>query len=330
MEPILNRQEIAELLQAIRNGQVPLEGGITGEKQHDRFLSAEKVDLFNLEQKQSEESRFPNFDLILDNFCKHYSIALTNELQRTFSITRNNLGSMEFQQFITSLDNPGAIGILNMPPLKQGVLFIADPSLSFTIIELMLGASPETEFKPPDRALTTLELTILRPLIELSCQCFDKTFKPMLEIETNLHKIESSPRLVSITEPDSEVLTSTLTVQFKEISGEITLAFPVATLSPIREKLHSLLNLHEMTKGSWRNILEKSVQTMEMELIAQSGTLDLTVGQITNLQPGDILPIGYDPNAPVKILVGDKPKFLAKPGSHGGKKAINITSVYEN
>lgn len=329
MEPILNRQEIAELLDAIRSGQVPLETS-PADQQHDRFLNAQKIDLFNLATKQSEESRFPNFDLILDSFCKNYSIALTNELQRPFTITRGNLGSIEFQQFITSLENPGAIGILNMPPLKQGVLFITDPKLSFTIIELMLGASPELKLNPPERTLTTLELTILRPLIELSCQCFDKTFKPMLNIETSLHKIESSPRLVSITEPDSEVLTCTLTVQFRDITGEITLAFPVATLSPIREKLRSLLNLHEMTKGSWKNILEKSIYDMQMELTAQSGTLNLTVGQIANLKPGDILPIGYDPNAPVKILVGDQAKFQAKPGLHGGKKAINITSVYEN
>ena len=327
MEPILNRQEIAELLQAIRNGQVPIEESWS---RAEKSVDAREIDLFNIAVKQSEEGRFPNFDLILDNFCKHYSIALTNELQRTFSITRTNIEAMEFQKLVSNLGSPGAIGILNLPPLKQGVLFITDPKLSFTLIEIMLGASSSVTSSPPDRALTTLELTILRPLMQLSCKSFNKTFQPLLEIDTKLHKVESNPRLVSTTEPDAEVLTATLSVQIKEVTGEITIAFPVATLSPIREKLKTLLNLHEMTRGSWRGILQQSIQEMVMELTAQSGTMELTVGQIVGLQTGDILPLGYDPNGPLKIMVGDKPKFLASPGTLKGKKAISITSVYDN
>lgn len=328
MEPILNKQEIAELLLAIRSGQIPLD---TPEgRRQERLQNALEIDLFNLERKQSEESRFPNFDLILDNFCMNYTIALTNELQRNFTITRNTIEAFEFQKFVADMGEPGAIGILNMPPLKQGVLFITDLPFSYAMIEIMLGASPDIEAKPPERQLTTLELTMMRPLMELSCGCFDKTFKPLINIETHLHKIDSSPRLVSVTEPDSEVLTSKLTVNLKGGSGEITLAFPVTTLAPIREKLHGLLNMDEMTKGSWRAILQKSIQKMEMHLTAQSGTMDLTVGQIANLREGDILPLDYDPNGPLRILVGDQLKYFAKPGTHRGKKAISITSVYDN
>lgn len=327
MEPILNKQEIAELLGAIRSGQVPLDDRIEAGEQ---FLDAKEIDLFNMAVTQSEESRFPNFDLILDNFCRHYSIALTNELQRTFNITRVSLEAVEFQEFMATLGTPGAIGILNMPPLKQGVLFMADPRLSFSFIEMMLGASPEIDITPPNRSLTTLELTILKPLLGLACGSFDRVLRPLVDLNTTLHKVESNPRLVSITEQDSEVLVSRLTVDMRETTGEITVAFPVATLSPLREKLKGLLNLHEMTKGSWLSILERSVQDMPTTLTAQSGTMELTVGQILGLNEGDILPLDYDPNSPLKILVGDRLKFKAKPGTHRGKKAISITGVYDN
>lgn len=327
MEPILNKQEIAELLLAIRAGEVPLDAA--GDQPPGRFLEASEIDLFHIGLKQSEESRFPNFDLILDNFCKNYSIALTNELQKTFTITRTGIEALEFQEFINTIGPPGAIGILNLPPLKQGILFIADPKLSFTLIEIMLGASIEHESSPPARSLTTLELTILKPLLALACPSLDKAFKPLEQITSNLHKIENSPRLVSITEPDAEVLVSKFNVDMKETSGEITIAFPVATLSPIREKLRSLLNLHEMTKGNWRVNLEESAQTIPTTLTAQSGTLNLTVGQILALKKDDILPIDYDPNSPLKILVGDKLKFFARAGTHKGKKAISITEVHD-
>ena len=44
---------------------------------------------------------------------------------------------------------------------------------------------------------------------------------------------------------------------------------------------------------------------------------------------GDILTLDYDPNLPLKVLVEDKPKFFAIPGTHNGKKAISLTGVYQ-
>ncbi len=327
MEPTLSREEIAALLQAIHDGEVPLN---ENEERQEHLAPVQDIDLFNSTQNQTEEVRFPNFDLIIDNFCRHYAIALTNELQRSFDITRTNLEATTFKQFINTMGAPGAIGIFNLPPLKQGALFSTSLNLSYTLIEMTLGAPTEIDSEAPQRPLTTLEITMLRPLLELANTCFDATFKPLLDIESSLHKIESNPRLVSITEDESEVLIAKLAVQFKEITGEITLAFPVAALAPIREKLRLLLNLHEITKGNWQNIIKKSVCDMVMELTAQSGVMEMNIGQIAGLKKGDILPLNYDPDTPLKVLVGNQLKFFAKPGLMRGKKAISITGLYDN
>lgn len=326
MEPILNKHEIAELLRALREGAIPADS--KSEQQQEKFLSCQPIDLFNLVVRQPEEIRFPNFDLILDNFSKNYSVSLTNDLQRTFSITRTGLESAEFQEFIHKMSTPGAIGILNLPPLKQGVLVIFDPNLSYSLVEIMLGASADLSSTPPARSLTTLELSILKPLLSLSCGSIDRAFKPLLDIASTLRKVESNPRFVSVTEPDAEVLVSAFQVEIGEISGELTLVFPVATLSPVREKLKGLLNLHEMALGTWPQIIENAVQELPTTITAQSGMVTLTVDQILKLKKGDIIDIDYDPNSPLKILVGNKLKFFAKPGVHHGKKAISLTGVY--
>jgi flagellar motor switch protein FliM len=120
MEPILNRAEIADLLKAIHEGQVPLS---LDEAQED-FLDCTPVNLFQLARPDKEQFRIPNFDIILDAFCRHYATSLTNQLQRTFSVTRVSLETFEFQNFMADKSQPGAIGILDLPPLKQGALII--------------------------------------------------------------------------------------------------------------------------------------------------------------------------------------------------------------
>jgi flagellar motor switch protein FliM len=46
------------------------------------------------------------------------------------------------------------------------------------------------------------------------------------------------------------------------------------------------------------------------------------------MEIGDILELDYDPSAPLKVLVEEKVKFSAIPGTHNGKKAISLTGIF--
>lgn len=326
MEPILSKTEIAELLRGILDGKVPLD---EEEKEHPSFLACTPANLFQLTRPDSEQFRIPNFDIILDIFCRSYATSISNELQRTFTITRTALESFEFQKFMADKTNPGAIGILDMNPLQYGAMIIFDPVLSFSMLEIMLGASSELESLHLDRRLTTIELNILRTILADACNDLNKAFSQLMEMHTALIKLENNARMVSLVEPDAEVIVGTFMVKVGEQSGEIHLIFPFATLEPIRESLKELLNIPTITKSTWQAVLEEEIQEVPATVVAQSGTITLSINQMLHLQAGDILDLDYNPNAPLKVLVEDKLKFLAIPGTHNGKKAINLTSVYQ-
>lgn len=324
MEPVLTKSEIADLLKAIGEGTVSLE---LDEKDQDTFLECDPVNLFNLAMPDSEQFRIPNFDIILDSFCRLYSTSLTNQLQRTFSIHRTNLATFEFQKFMADKHAPGAIGILDMHPLKYGALMIVDPQLSFSIIEMMLGASTDLDSPNLDRKLTTIELNILKTIIADACNDLNKSFAQLLEMQASLIKVENNARLVSIVEPEAEVIVGTFVAKVGQYSGEIHMVFPFATLEPLREPLKELLNISTATTSTWQSVLEDEIQEIPATIIAQSGTISLTVKQVLKMETGDILAIDYDPNAPLRVLVEEEPKFYAIPGTNNGKKAISLTTV---
>lgn len=324
MEPILNKKEISDLISAIKSGQVTLD---LDDESLDSFLACTPINLFQLSRPDSEEFRIPNLDIILDVFCRHYGTSLTNQLQRTFSITRTSLQSFEFQKFMADKSSPGAIGILDMAPLKHGALVIIDPKLSFTMIEIMLGASADLDSLELTRRLTTIELNIIRTLLTDACTDINKAFGQLVELKTNLIKLENNARLVSIVEPEAEVIVATLLTKVGEHSGEIHLVFPFATLEPLRDMLKELLTLSTTTRSSWQVVLEDEIEEVPVTLAAQSGTITLSVDSILKMQTGDVLEIDYNPNNPLKVLIEEKAKFVAIPGTHNGKKAINITEV---
>lgn len=327
MEPILSKQEIADLLQAIKNGQVSTDIEDDGDL-NNYAIECTPINLFQFSKKQSAEQRIPNFDIILDAYGQNYAISLTNLLQRTFNISRNSIEFSPFQEFLISKDDLGSIGVLNFSMLKSGALIIFDPALSFSLIEIMLGASVELDPLQLSRKLTTIELNVLKYVMSNCCGDLDRAFKPILEQESSLMKVENNQRLVSITEPESEVLVGSFTVNVGDTSGEMSMVFPLSTLEPVREPLKELLSVQTSSQNLWSDTLRQDAIELHTDVIAQSGLINLSVGEVAQLQPGDIIDLDYDPNSPLKVLVEGQLKFFAQPGTHNGKKAISLTGVY--
>ncbi len=326
MEPILSKQQIADLLSAIRSGKVPLD--LDDDDRSEKFLDCEPVDLFQIShQKKEDHVRIPNFDIILDNFCRNYSISLTNQLQRTFNITRTSMENCEYQEYLAKRKNPGSIGMLSLLPLQHNALLVFDRQLSYSMIEVMLGASTELDPLQLDRSLTTIELSILKTAMRDACLDIEKAFRQITTLSANLIKIENNTRLVSITSPESEVLVGTFHVKVDDLSGEIDIVFPAVTLDPLRKKLCDLLMVDVSTRDTWRTELEYALQKTSVDIVAQSGAITMTIENILRMQTGDIIQIDYDPNSPLRILVEDQLKFNARPGTSNGRKAISITGI---
>ncbi len=314
MEPILSKQEIADLLAAIKSGAIDVDGvddkGFGGPVPK----SAVDIDLFQLyvHEEISGEMRIPNLDIILDIFARNFSTTLTNALQRTFLVERQE------------------ITIYSTDPLKYGCLFHFDNLLAFTLLEIMLGSSPSSNLMALDRNLTTIEINVLKSTMEGLGPDLAKAMKPVVEMNPGLIKAENNFRLVNIVEEETEVLVTSFRLQAgNDQAGEMRLIIPYLTLEPLREKFKEIVSVAQASY-TWGRVFSREVLEMAVLVTARSGTLSMSIRDIMALKVGDIVDLGYDPNRPLDILVEDRPKFFAIPGERNGKKAFHITGPYSN
>jgi flagellar motor switch protein FliM len=63
---------------------------------------------------------------------------------------------------------------------------------------------------------------------------------------------------------------------------------------------------------------------MEVSISANLGELYLTIQEILDLKTEDIITFDYDEEAPIKVMVDRKQKFIAQPGLRNGKKAVRL------
>lgn len=330
MEPILSKNEIAELLTAIKSGDIATDGVDDGHIQAPKFLLAKEIDLFQTYQRSSTGSdiRIPNFDIIIDMFARNFGTSLTNALQRSFMVERVDISSTTFEQCLLDLNNQGAVGIFSTDPLKYGCLFHFDTFMSFSLLELMLGSSVSNESLPLERSLTTIEVNILKNTMRSIAKDLQKAFTPIVHMKPSMTKVENNFRLVNIVDEETEVLVSTFNISVGgEQSGQMRFIIPYLTVEPYREQFREMVSVTQASTG-WRALFVRESMEMNCNIVARSGLVEMTVRQILNLRPGDIIDLGYDPEQPLKVLVENQPKFLAIPGERNGKKAFHITSRY--
>jgi flagellar motor switch protein FliM len=329
VEPILSKEEIAELLIAIKAGKVPVDPVDQDPRRGRRQLHAMEIDLLRTYDRATDsgEMRIPNLDIVLDNFARRFSTSLTNTLQRNFSVDREEISTTNFQQSLLDLKNQGAVGIYGTTPLKHGCLFHFDNLLAFTLLEIMLGSSQASESLALDRNLTTIEMAILRTCMEDICEDLQAAMRPVHDIEAVLTKVENNFRLVNIVDHETEVLVTSFHIRLAgERCGTMRMIIPYLTLEPLREKFKALVTISQATANSWTRTLIQEALEMESQVISRSGQLTMSVRKILSLRPGDIIELPYNPDQPLTIAVEDKPLFLAIPGERNGKKAFHITS----
>jgi len=206
---------------------------------------------------------------------------------------------------------------------------VLDSELCFSLVEIMLGASTEISPLYLSRKPTSIELNVLKSAMHAACGDIDKSLEQVTEIESSIVKVESNPRLVSIAEPDADILAGNFQIKVGNLSGTFDLVFPVATLDPIRDQLRDLLTVKTVRQSGWHDLLIEEINKMSSTVIAQSGIITMPVRKVIKLKKGDILNIDYDPNSPLKILVEENLKFFAIPGTINGKKAIHLTGIYD-
>ncbi|MEJ2199954.1 MAG: hypothetical protein P8X63_02905 [Desulfuromonadaceae bacterium] len=231
MERILSKDEIAELLSAVKHGTIETNVEVPPLPSERGICS---LDL--LGGRGLTRWRIPNLDLIFESIGRNFSITLTNRLQRPATVRYTGTDSLGFGEFLENVPLNGTIGLLDLEPFKSGALVLLDPQLSFFVLELVLGGMAQ-KVVPLNRPLTVIEINLLKSLLDAICPDLKKAFAPVEQLHPELLKIETNPKLVNIVSPEAGVLAVTFSVTMEGQSGVMTLVIPHASLEPLRDKL---------------------------------------------------------------------------------------------
>ncbi len=314
-EDILSQDEIDALLHGVDSGDVESGAGTAVEGEVQSF------DLAN--PNLIVRGRLPRLEMINERFARHLRLSLFNMLRRTTEVSVSGVDMIKFQDYMRSLPLPTSLNVISVPPLRGTSLMVLDARLIFALVDCYFGGDGSLYARIEGREFTPVETRIIERLRTIVFDDLKEAWKPVMDIDFQLHSMEVNPQFANIVSPSELVVISRFEVEIEGATGEVHFTIPYSTIEPIREALDSGVASDRTERDErWVHALREEIRDAPMDLSVALCRKRLTLRDLVHLRPGDVIPI--DPPDCASVLVEGVPCFEGRVGVSRGKYAISI------
>jgi flagellar motor switch protein FliM len=320
MTEVLSQEEIDQLLTAIN----------AGESEPDDFRPAtdtRKIKIYDFKRPDKfSKEQMRTVSIMHETFARLTTTALSAHLRSVVHVHVASVDQLNYEEFIRSIPTPTTLAIINMDPLPGSAILEIDPAVTFSIIDRLFGGTGEGS--KSQHELTEIEQSVMEGVIVRLLGNMREAWATVIDLRPRLGQIDTNPQFASIVPPTDMVVLVTLETKVGEVEGMMNVCIPYITIEPIISKLSATYWYSSVRRaGSAENfnVIKDKLSNVDVNLVAELGRIQLPVRDVLSLQKGDVIHL-YNVNVkdPMPLNVGNKTKFLYRPGVIGKKVAVQI------
>lgn len=275
--------------------------------------------------------RLPMLEIVFDRLVRLMATSLRNFTQDNVEVSLDSIESMRFGEYIDSLTLPTLLNVFKAEEWENYGLMSLDSSLIYSMVDVLLGGRRGTAaMRIEGRPYTTIELNIVKEIIQLILSDLSTAFDPITSVGFTFDRLETNPRFASITRMSNAVIVAHLRVNMEDRGGRIDLMIPYATLEPVRELLLQMFMGERFGRDTiWENHLMSQLWETDVEIRAVLKETEAKLSDISSWQKGSFLPLEMLPQEPVNIFCGDVPLFKGSMGRQEDRVVIRVEGKAE-
>ena len=326
MTEVLSQDEIDQLLTAISTGEVEGEEAI-------KKAEARKIKIYDFKRPDKfSKDQIRTLQMMHETFARLTTTSLSAQLRAIVSVHVASVDQLTYEEFLRSIPNPTTLAVINMDPLKGSSILEIDPSITFTVIDRLFGGPGEAA--KINRELTDIELSVIEGIIVRILGNLREAWSNVIDLRPRLGNIETNPQFAQIVPPSDMVVLITLETKVGDVEGMTNFCIPYLTIEPIISKLSAQYWYSSIRKGGTSEnlaILKQRLDTVQVAIGAELGSLDITVKDVLGLGKGDIIKLeNTKVSDEMELKIGTMKKFYARPGVVGNHLAVQITGKIES
>lgn len=302
--------------------------GVNGDQDESvKTEDATGVRPYNLAtQERIVRGRMPTLEIINERFSRLLRIGLFNFLHRSAEVSIGPVRVSKYSEFIRNLVVPTNLNLIHMKPLRGTGLIVLDPNLVFLLVDNLFGGDGRFHTRVEGRDFTQTEQRIIQRILSIIFETYAKSWEPVYPVEFEYIRSEMNTQFANIATPNEVVVATTFTIELGPVSGDLHFCVPYSMIEPIRDLLTSSMQGEtlEMDKR-WIRLMTQQIQTAEVEILANMGTANVTLGDILNMKIGDVISI----NVPDHITaeVDNVPVMECSYGKLNGQYALRVEKL---
>ena len=281
---------------------------------------------FKRQQRVStEQTRF--LEGIHEQFARLVAASLSGSTRLVVDVELGVSDQIPYSEFVLGLSNPCAGYSCVLEPPGGTAMVTISPELLMMVIERSFGGQAHSvEYEP--RALTQIERKVVNRLATSLLNNLEAAWQTATAIEVRDVSFESNPEFIRIAAPSDPTVVLAFEVNSRGVSGQIHLCYPLTTLDPVLSRLAPRRQVQKSApaKREPPPMSSAALANVQVPIVVELASGHISLRDLSDLQAGDVLKLDTTKNEPAVVIVGERPKFLGRPGLNGKKRVVKITT----
>ncbi len=310
---VLSQDEIDALLHGVDSGAVKTEEPLRPDE-------ARSYDFAN--QVRIVRGRLPTLEMINERFARLFRTSLFNLLRRAPEVAVAPVKMQKFSEYVHSLHVPTNLNLVKILPLRGTGLVVLDPKFVFAVVDNFFGGNGRFA-KIEGREFTATETRVIHMLLKHIFADMKEAWSHIARLDIEYINSEINPHFANIVSPTEIVVITSFHVELDGGGGDVHITMPYAMIEPMRELLDAGVATDRVEHDErWAHALKEEIEDAEVELSTLLGRARITMQQLLDMKPGDILPCDFTGRA--TVFAEDVPIFRGSFGVSHGQQAVQI------
>ncbi len=329
-QPLLSQNEIETLLSTVSPSQASANPDMILMISNTGAVLSKSVDIgmeqydFTVPSRVSRE-HLRSLRALHDSYAQSLSSSLSITLRAMVEVDCVHIEQLTYGEYLSSLLDPSCIGVFSMNPLKGLSIIEINPMLVFPIIDRLLGGPGTARLY--NRAFTTIEEMVITQVMEIALDILEAAWLQNITLDIKLERLENNPQFIHAAALNDPVILILFDVILGDIHSMMSLCFPFITIQQARASFRHdepLTIVDDEAMELCKKMINAHALNLDMNVSVRYQSSRVTLGELLQLQEGDIIALPGTSGDKALMFVGEQMKFSGKPGMVNGRRAVQM------
>jgi len=326
MSKTLSQWEIDALLNSIGS-----EDGASGGASSSTAAIAERnIKLYDFRRPDKfSKEHIRAIQNIHETFARVTASSLSSYLRSSTQVTLSSIEQVVYDEYIHQLSNPTLVNLVELQPMAGRIVVEMNMNIGLAMLDRMMGGTGQVTIRRTE--LTDIEMALLRSLGATISAGLRDGWTAVADLQPVLVETVLNADLVQAALPGDIAALLLFEIHVLGMSGTISICVPHPVIEPLMDRLNTQAwfssSSRKSTSENDRNKLAETIRDARLPIAVELGSTTVTLGELLDIRADDVIRLDRSQGAELPIRAGKRARFLGRPGTLGGNRAVQVTAI---